>query len=451
MTNALFGFQNHAATGTLTASAAAAGLGADQLANPHGATSTSWQTPTGTTSAWVQLDAGATVEWGAFALCNTSLTQAATVRWRLSHDATFSGTPIFDTGAVPAVAAGYRQAVAVEPAALQSAASPNVFPNVRLAGGTPGAPGTPPTSTQQWSTVSGVTVQYVENLSSGGMNGVRYRISGTAAAGGSLNWNMAPNNLGYPASSGQNWTGSIFAAMSAGSLTNISNLRFINSIRQGGGTLAQNSISMNATISASLTRYSVSSLNLGGTATGVMPNISVTVTAGAVDITLDVFFPQLEQGTVATAPLLTPALARYLRVDIADPANPTGVLRAAQLYAGPVSRPRRNIGFDSAFAREAEAPALVTRGGQHFPTFRYARRSWRVALSSIDARDVWTLTQALQIAAQDGSNVLFIPFPTGADVAREAVFGIVSGASGVGWPSKSPAMRAWSATITERL
>ncbi len=74
-----------------------------------------------------------------------------------------------------------------------------------------------------------------------------------------------------------------------------------------------------------------------------------------------------------------------------------------------------------------------------------------MALSSIDASEVWTLTQALQIAAQDGSNVLFVPFPTGADVAREAVFGIVSGASGVGWPSKSPALRAWSATITERL
>lgn len=142
---------------------------------------------------------------------------------------------------------------------------------------------------------------------------------------------------------------------------------------------------------------------------------------------------------------------RYVRVDINDPTNPEGRLRVAQMFAGRVVRPVRNIGFDSAFAREAEAPAVVTRGGQQFPTFRYARRSWRVSLPSLDAADVWTLTQALQIAAQDGSNVLFIPFPTGANVAREAVFGTVSGASGVGWPSQSPAMRAWAATITERL
>ena len=65
MTNAAFGFDNWALTGELTASAAVAGLGADQLANPHGATATSWQTPVGTTSGWMQLDAGAAVSWAA--------------------------------------------------------------------------------------------------------------------------------------------------------------------------------------------------------------------------------------------------------------------------------------------------------------------------------------------------------------------------------------------------
>lgn len=262
MSNAIFGFDNWARTGAISASASAAGLGPEQMQNPHGAASTSWQTPSGTTTGGVVVDAGAAVQWGAFGLFNSNLTPTATVQWRLSSDPAFV-TSIYDSGVVGGtVAAGYRQSLHIPP-------------------------------TQQ--------------------------------------------------------------------------------------------------------------------------------------------------------------TARYMRVDISDASNPEGRLRVAQMFAGRVVRPVRNIGFDSAFAREAEAPAVVTRGGQQFPTFRYARRSWRVSLPSLDAVDVWPLTQALQIAAQDGTNVLFIPFPTGADVAREAVFGIVSGASAVGWPSRSPVMRAWAATITERL
>lgn len=262
MSNAIFGFDNWGRTGTISASASAAGLGPEQMQNQHGAVSTSWQTPSGTTTAHVVVDAGAAVDWGAFGLFNSNLTPSATVRWRVGSDATFA-TSSYDSGTLSGtVAAGYRQSLHIPP-------------------------------TQQ--------------------------------------------------------------------------------------------------------------------------------------------------------------TARYMRVDISDASNPETRLRVAQLFAGRVVRPVRNIGFDSAFARDAEAPAVVTRGGQQFPTFRYARRSWRVALPSLDVADVWTLTQALQIAGQDGTNVLFVPFPTGANVAREAVFGIVSGASGVGWPSQSPAMRSWAATITERL
>lgn len=262
MSNAAFGFQNRVPGGAMSASASAAGLGPDQLQNPHGATSTSWTTPTGTTSAWVQLDAGAAVTWGMFGLFNSNLTSSATVRWRVGSDSTFA-TSTYDSGVLSGtVATGYRQSV---------------------------------------------------------------------------------------------------------------------------------------------------------------------------------HFPPTTQ------------TARYLRLDLADAGNPENCLRVAQLYAGPVVRPQRNLGFESAFAREVETPTLVTRGGQQYPTFRFARRSWRVVLSSLASSDVWSVTQALQIAAQDGSNVLFVPFPAGANVSQEAVFGIVSGASPVSWPARLPETRAWAANITERL
>lgn len=262
MSNAVFGWENHGLTGTLTASAAAAGLGPEQMQTPHGATSTAWTTPSGTTTAHVVLDAGGAVEWGAAGLFNTNLTPAATVRWRIGGDSTFAAHD-YDSGTLSGtVAAGYRQSVHVLPSAVT---------------------------------------------------------------------------------------------------------------------------------------------------------------------------------------------ARYMRVDIADASNPEGRIRVAQLYAGRAVRPTRNIGFESAFERLAETPAVVTRGGQQFPIFRFARRGWRVSLPSLAPGDVFPLAEALHIAAQGGGNVLFVPFPAGAYVAREAVFGTVSAATAIGWPSQTPLLRSFGFTITERL
>lgn len=264
MSNCIFGLpsENWARTGTITASAAAAGLGPEQMQNEHGATSTAWQTPAGTTTAHFVLDAGASVEWGALGLHNSNLTPAATVRWRLGSDPAFA-TATYDGGTLSGtVAAGYRQSVHVLPAAVT---------------------------------------------------------------------------------------------------------------------------------------------------------------------------------------------ARYLRCDIADPTNPEGLIRVAQLFAGAVRRPERNFGFESSFSRTAEVPAGRTRGGQVFPDFRWSERAWSIALPSLAQADVWPLVQELQRTAETGGNVLFVPFPAGADIARDAVFGLLSNASPVSWPFSAPHIRRWSCIITERL
>lgn len=138
-------------------------------------------------------------------------------------------------------------------------------------------------------------------------------------------------------------------------------------------------------------------------------------------------------------------------MDIEDPFNPDTFLSAAQLWAGPLRRPRRNLGYQSAFQRTAEAPELRTRGGQRFVGFRHASRSWAISLPNLHAADVWPLVQELQRSAETGSNVLFLLFPTGTDIAREAVLGTLSNALPVTWTSQAPGLRAWAATITERL
>jgi hypothetical protein len=265
MTNCIFGLpdDNRVLTGALSASAAATGLGASNLADDHGATSTSWQTPAGTTSAYFQLDGGGGATWDVLGFFNSNLTPAATVRWRLSDDATFA-TSISDSGVLSGpVVAGYRQALRV---------------------------------------------------------------------------------------------------------------------------------------------------------------LAATVTA------------------------------RYLRVDIADTANPEGVLRVAQAFAGVARRPTRNFSYTgTTFRRAASVGAQRSRGGQTFADFRFSERAWAIGLPTLGRDEAWTLAQDLQRQAEAGGNVLFIPNPEGSHLAREAVFGLLSAAGEIGRPQGAPLLRSWSLTITERL
>jgi hypothetical protein len=453
MTNALFGFNNRALTGTLTASAAAAGLGPDQLATPHGATSSSWQTPAGTTTAWARLDAGSAVEWGAVALTNTNLTPAATVRWRLSDDANFAVSPVWDTGAVPVVAAGYRQAVAVEPAALQASTAINRVRNARGAGAVAGTPGTLPT---HWATILAAPATLTQTVVGTGVEAgvgyveIAFTINNSAGGGtASLIVYPEPNATGVAAAVSQAWTGSWFASV-VGTPTNIASTALNLRERNGGSTLATTTQAVSLT--GSLSRYTVTRNTNQATTNNVNCNVLVTVAAGLTGtITLRLGWPQIELGATATPPSLPPALARYLRVDIADPGNPAGFLRAAQLYGGPVARPIGNIGYETAFARTVDAPALTTRGGQEFPILRHTRRGWRISMPSLREAEVWPLVDALQLAAADGRNVLFIPFPAGADIQRDAVFGRLTDPAPITWPNPTPLRRAWSCTITERL
>ena len=264
MSNCAFGLptENWARLGAVTASAEVLGLGAGNVAGDQGATSTSWQTPAGTTTAWLQVDAGASVEWGGFGLFNTNLTPAATLRWRVGDDDTFAAHT-YDSGTLSStVAAGYRQSLHIPPVAQT---------------------------------------------------------------------------------------------------------------------------------------------------------------------------------------------ARYLRVDIADAANPEAVLRVAQMFAGPLRRPLRNFGYETTVQRAATRDEVTTRGGQRFYELRHARRAWSLRLPALDAAEVWSLVMEVQRAAEGGGNLLFIPAPGGTDLPREAVFGPVVDASPVSWPAPTPLRRAWSATIEERL
>lgn len=134
MRNATWGYRNHMLSAAITASAAEAALGVEQMQNEQGAASSAWQTPAGVTTAWFQVDAGAALSFGAVGLFRTNLTPAAQIRWRATG---------LDTGMVSAgVAPGYGQTVRVLAAPVLSQTlrcdisdptNPDGFVNIALA------------------------------------------------------------------------------------------------------------------------------------------------------------------------------------------------------------------------------------------------------------------------------------------------------------------------------
>jgi hypothetical protein len=142
---------------------------------------------------------------------------------------------------------------------------------------------------------------------------------------------------------------------------------------------------------------------------------------------------------------------RCARVDISDPANPDGFLNVPLAYAGPVWSPQVNIAPGGAVGRDRDATVVRTRSGGEFVSLRSSRRRWAVSLLALTSAEAWLQVADLEDAAADGRNILLVPFPDGAHVQREAVFGLLASSNPVTLPTPNVELRTWSATITERL
>lgn len=142
---------------------------------------------------------------------------------------------------------------------------------------------------------------------------------------------------------------------------------------------------------------------------------------------------------------------RYCRLDVSDPGNPDGVLNVPLIFAGPVWQPASNISAESAFGRDDATDDVVTRGGQEYPTFRFVRRRWEIALARVRAAEVWPSAMELDRVARLGGNILFVPDPASADRNREAVYGRLRATSDLGHPYGIADARGWRCRVTERL
>lgn len=200
---------------------------------------------------------------------------------------------------------------------LVEEARTNSIRNNTMAGAVAGSPGTLPTN---WSSSStGLTRTVVGTGTSNGIAYVDIRFNGvTAATFGSLYFE---SSTGITASSGQVWTASAYISVVGGSTTNITNLRYAVDENTGAGAYlaTQTGSSLLASVTAPLSRYS-STFTLANASTGaVTPYISMSWASGAaIDITLRVGLPQMEQGAFATSVISTSSAAATRAADVAS-------------------------------------------------------------------------------------------------------------------------------------
>ena len=172
-----------------------------------------------------------------------------------------------------------------------------------------GSGGALPTHWTQ-SRVPELTLTVIGAVTVDGLPGVRLRISGTTAPGGGWALIEFETAAAIPAAPSQAWAGSLFWRLAAGSVPagTLSRL-FVSGRDSANAEVAANIFSATAVPAAALSRIIVpAALTADPTLARINQRASWTFAAStAVDMTLDLCAPQLEQGAFASTPILPPA------------------------------------------------------------------------------------------------------------------------------------------------
>jgi hypothetical protein len=156
--------------------------------------------------------------------------------------------------------------------------------------------------------LTGLTREIVGTGTESGITYVDIRLSGTPSAAGSYQiFTDAGNNPGAAALNGQTWNASFYTKIAAGTTAGISNFNLnIAENNAAGAFIANSNSSFTPTTSALATQRPTHTRALNQATTAFTQQyIAINLTGAAIDITLRIGLPQLEQGAFATSVIPT--------------------------------------------------------------------------------------------------------------------------------------------------
>lgn len=176
----------------------------------------------------------------------------------------------------------------------------NYIRNNTMVGAVAGTPGTLPTNWSVASSVSGLSYQIVGTGTESGITYIDIKWTGTPSGNGTIQHTFE-SNTNTAATSGQNWTASAYCRLVGGAIPSTASLLVVER-SSANAFLTSSSTSVTILNSSLISQRTAHARTLNNASTAyVNSRLDVSVTSGvAVDFTLRIGMPQLEQGAFAT-------------------------------------------------------------------------------------------------------------------------------------------------------